>query len=93
MIDTLVFNELTNDELMMVDGGSPWSVAKDVVSTTGKAFKEFGKTLVSDEFRKPFTSVVKMTVASCSLIVNPLGFERAAYTIQDEWHKLSSYAN
>ncbi len=93
MIDNTMFNDLSNDELMMIDGGSPWSVAKDVVSTTGKAFKEFGKTLVSDEFRKPFTSVMKMTAATCSLIVNPLNYERAVHTIKNEWDKLSSYAN
>lgn len=82
------FVELKESELQCTNGGG---VLSDIGNALKEGFTEFGKTLVSEDFRKPFTSVMKITGSACSLIANPLGVERAAYTIQNEWDKLASY--
>ncbi len=86
---------LNSNELLQVNGGEQTfgSVMRDIGHSVKKGVTEFGKTLVSDEFVKPFVSVVRISWEASSLIVAPLRVEKACYNIQKEWDNLSSYGN
>ncbi len=90
------FMILNSNELLQVNGGEQTfgSVMKDIGDALVEGITGFAKTIVSDEFRKPFTSVMKITYNACSVIAKPsfTGGFKAGENIKKEWDKLSSYA-